>query len=398
MIDNLKIRGSYGTLGNINNVGNYDYFQNYASNYHYTFDDADAIGIVESKPANTSLGWEKVALTDFGIDATLFGKLDITADYYIKNTSNILLAYNVPYETGISQKPSQNIGKVKNSGFEFAANYRGNLGQVKYTIGGNIATNRNRVVDMGNSNDLISGVSHILKYILREGEPIGSYYGYQADGLYSQEEIDAGYSYTLGGVKPNAGDIKFVPQRENVEWGSAITADDRTIIGKDVPDFTYGVNLSLNYKNFEFSLFGQGVSGTDVAFDVYGVHPFFHGMDQPRKFHLKRWTEANPDPHAVYPRIYSASSPHTTYNRNFNSYHVFDADYFRIKTISLGYQVPDAVVKSWGLQSLKLFVTGENLFTLRADDRMEDFDPESASGVIYNLGTKSVAIGVHVSF
>lgn len=397
-IDNLKIRGSYGTLGNINNVGNYDYFQNYASNYHYTFDDADAIGIVESKPANTSLGWEKVALTDFGIDATLFGKLDITADYYIKNTSNILLAYNVPYETGISQKPSQNIGKVKNSGFEFAANYRGNLGQVKYTIGGNIATNRNRVVDMGNSNDLISGASHILKYILREGEPIGSYYGYQADGLYSQEEIDAGYYYTLGGVKPNAGDIKFVPQRENVEWGSAITADDRTIIGKDVPDFTYGVNLSLNYKNFEFSLFGQGVSGTDVAFDVYGVHPFFHGMDQPRKFHLKRWTEANPDPYAVYPRIYSASSPHTTYNRNFNSYHVFDADYFRIKTISLGYQVPDAVVKSWGLQSLKLFVTGENLFTLRADDRMEDFDPESASGVIYNLGTKSVAIGVNVSF
>lgn len=398
-LDNLKIRGSYGTLGNINNVGNYDYFQNYSSSYHYTFDDADVVGIVESKPANTSLGWEKVALTDFGVDATLFGgKLNITADYYIKNTSDILLAYNVPYETGISQNPSQNIGKVKNSGFEFAATYNGKLGDLKYTIGGNIATNRNRVEDMGDSNDLIQSSSHIIKYILREGEAIGSYYGYQADGLYTQEEIDAGHYYTLGGVKPNAGDIKFVPQRENVEWGSAITADDRTIIGKDVPDFTYGLNLSLNYKNFEFSVFGQGVSGTDVAFDVYGVHPFFHGQDQPRKFHLKRWTEENPDPHAVYPRIYSASSPHTIYNRNFNSYHVFDADYFRIKTISLGYQVPDAMVKNWGLQSLKVFVTGENLFTLRADDRMEDFDPESASGVIYNLGTKSVAIGVNVSF
>ena len=398
-LDNLKIRGSYGTLGNINNVGNYDYFQNYSSSYHYTFDDSDVVGIVESKPANTSLGWEKVALTDFGVDATLFGgKLNITADYYIKNTSDILLAYNVPYETGISQNPSQNIGKVKNSGFEFAATYNGKLGDLKYTIGGNIATNRNRVEDMGDSNDLIQSSSHIIKYILREGEAIGSYYGYQADGLYTQEEIDAGHYYTLGGVKPNAGDIKFVPQRENVEWGSAITADDRTIIGKDVPDFTYGLNLSLNYKNFEFSVFGQGVSGTDVAFDVYGVHPFFHGQDQPRKFHLKRWTEENPDPHAVYPRIYSASSPHTIYNRNFNSYHVFDADYFRIKTISLGYQVPDAMVKNWGLQSLKVFVTGENLFTLRADDRMEDFDPESASGVIYNLGTKSVAIGVNVSF
>lgn len=398
-LDNLKIRGSYGTLGNINNVGDYDYFQNYSSNYHYTFDNSDVMGIVESRPANASLGWEKVALTDFGIDATLFnGRLNITADYYIKNTSDILLRYNVPAETGITTEPSQNFGKVKNSGFEFAATYQGNIGKLKYTVGGNIATNRNRVVEMGDSNNKTVDASHIIKYILREGHPVGSFYGYQANGLYTQEEIDAGHYYTLSGVKPNAGDIKFVPQREGVEWGSAITADDRTIIGKDVPDFTYGLNLSLNWKDFEFSAFGQGVSGTSVAFDVYGIHPFFHGMDQPRKFHLKRWTEENPNPHAVYPRIYSASSVHTTYNRNFNSSHLFDADYFRIKTLSLGYKVPDTVVKNWGLQSLKVFVTGENLFTFRADDRMEDFDPESASGVIYNLGTKSVALGVNVSF
>lgn len=398
-LDNLKIRGSYGTLGNINNVGDYDYFQNYSSNHHYTFDDSDVMGIVESRPANASLGWEKVALTDFGIDATLFnGRLNITADYYIKNTSDILLRYNVPAETGITTEPSQNFGKVKNSGFEFAATYQGNIGKLKYTVGGNIATNRNRVVEMGDSNNKTVDASHIIKYILREGHPVGSFYGYQADGLYTQEEIDAGHYYTLGGVKPNAGDIKIVPQREGVEWGSAIKADDRTIIGKDVPDFTYGLNLSLNWKDFEFSAFGQGVSGTSVAFDVYGIHPFFHGMDQPRKFHLKRWTEENPNPHAAYPRIYSANSVHTTYNRNFNSSHLFDADYFRIKTLSLGYKVPDTMVKSWGLQSLKVFVTGENLFTFRADDRMEDFDPESASGVIYNLGTKSVALGVNVSF
>ncbi|MDE5611530.1 MAG: TonB-dependent receptor, partial [Odoribacter sp.] len=398
-LDNLKLRASYGTLGNINNVGYYDYFQNYSSNVHYTFNDADVMGVTESKPANATLGWEKVTLTDLGIDFDLFaGKLSVTADYYIKKTSDILLAYNVPLETGISSNPSQNFGKVKNTGFELAINHRHHIGPVKYAIGANIATNRNRVVDMGTSNNKTSKTSYVIEYILREGHPVGSYYGYQANGLYTQAEIDAGHYYTLSGVVPNAGDIKFVPQREGVEWGAAITSDDRTIIGKDVPDFTYGVNLSLEWKGLEFSLFGQGVSGTEVAFDVYGIHPFYHGMDQPRKFHLKRWTEDNPNPYAAYPRIYSASSTHTTYNRNFNSYHLFDADYFRIKTLTLGYQIPQNIVNKWGLQALKVFVTGENLFTCRADSRMKDFDPESASGVIYNLGTKSVALGVNISF
>lgn len=398
-IDNLKIRASYGTLGNINNVGYYDYFQSYASNIHYTFSDEDVMGIAESKPANATLGWETVALTDFGVDLDLFGgKLSLTADYYIKNTSDILLEYNVPYETGISTNPSQNFGKVKNTGFELAVSHRHHIGPVNYSVAANIATNRNRIVDMGTSNDLISTSSYIITYIFREGYSVGSFYGYQADGLYTQEEIDAGHYYTLSGVTPNAGDIKFVPQREGVEWGDDITADDRTIIGKDVPDFTYGLNLSFEYKGLELSMFGQGVSGTSVAFDVYGVHPFYHGQDQPRKFHLNRWTEENPDPHAAYPRIYSASSPHTTYNRNFNSYHLFDADYFRIKTLSLGYSIPQNLINKWGLQTLKVFLTGENLFTARADKRMKDFDPETAGGVIYNLGTKSIALGVNVSF
>lgn len=400
-IDNLKLRASYGTLGNINNVGYYDYFQTYSSsNIHYTFDNVDVPGVAPGKVANRSLGWEKVALTDVGIDLDLFnGMLSLTADYYIKKTSDILLKYNVPEETGISsnEAPSQNLGKVKNVGLELGISHRHHIGSVKYSIAANIATNCNRVVDMGTSNNLISNASHILKYILREGEAVGSYYGYQTDGLYTQEEIDTGKYYLIGGRKPNAGDIKFVPQRD-IAYGESLTDDDRTIIGKDVPSFTYGLNLNLEWKGFELTLFGQGVGGANVAFDVYGVHPFFHGQDSPRKFHLKRWTEENPNPNAAYPRIYTAGDAHTMYNRNFSSYQVFDADYFRVKTLSLGYTIPKHYIKNWGLQNLKVFVTGENLFTFRADNRMEDFDPENASGVIYNLGTKSIALGVNVSF
>lgn len=398
-LDNLKLRASYGTLGNINNVGNYDYFQNYSTGNHYNFSNVPVIGIAESKPANVTLGWEKVAMTDIGVDMDIFnGLLSLTADYYIKNTDNILLAYNVATETGISNAPSQNLGKVKNTGFELTLNHRNRIGKVQYSIGANFSTNKNEVIDMGTSNNKTSTASYVIEYILREGEAIGSYYGYKTDGLYTQADIDAGHYYTYGGVTPNAGDIKFVPQREGVKYGDAITAEDRTIIGKDVPSITYGANLNIQYAGFELSVMGQGVCGTDVAFDVYGIHPFYHGMDNPRKFHLGRWTESNPDPHAVYPRIYSSSDAHTTYNRTFSDYHLFDADYFRFKTITLGYSLPKKLITRWGMQGLKLYLTGENLFTIRADKRMKDFDPESSSGVIYNLGTKSIAFGVNLSF
>lgn len=396
-VDNLKVRASWGTLGNINNVGNYDYFQLYNNGADYNFDNEAIKGVLESKPANEKLGWETVALTDIGVDFDIFnGLFSVTADYYIKNTSDILLSYNVPLETGIASNPSQNIAKVRNRGFELALTHRKTLGEFSYQVSANIATNNNEIMDMGESDDIINNGGDKIRYILRKGESIGSFYGLKTDGLYTQEEIDAGHYYTYGRT-PRAGDIKYVPQREGLEWGSAINGEDRTIIGKDVPDFTYGINLNLQYKNFEFSLFGQGVSGTQAAFESEQVSAFMLNSN-PRKFHLGRWTQENPNPHAVYPRIYGGHSL-DDYNQYFSDYQLFDADYFRIKTISLGYRVPSNLVSKWGMSSLKFFLTGENLFTLRADHTMKDFDPEASSGRgIGSLGTKSVAFGVNVSF
>ncbi len=396
-LNNLKIRASWGTLGNINNVGNYDYFQSYNNGANYNFDDEPVKGVLESKPANVNLGWETITLTDFGIDVDLFnGKLGFTADYYIRKTGDILLGYNVPVETGISSKPSQNIGKLENKGFEFAITHRNQVGGFIYSVGANMAINSNKITDLGSSGDIIVKDGDKINYILREGEAVGSFYGYKTDGLYTQQEIDNGHYYTFG-RKPQAGDIKYVPQRKNVEWGSAISGEDRTVIGKDVPDVTYGLNLNLQYKNFELSLFGQGVIGTSVAFESEQVSCFFLNSN-PRKFHLKRWTEDNPNPHAAYPRIYGGSSM-DDYNQYFSDYQIFDADYFRFKNISLGYRIPKSIISKWSLSDLKIFVTGENLFTIRADKDMKDFDPESAKG--RGLGAfsiKSIALGVNVSF
>lgn len=407
-VNNLKVRASWGTLGNINNVGNYDYFQNYNQGSDYNFNDEPVKGILESKPANQGLGWETVALTNFGLDVDLFdNRLSVVADYYIKKTSDILLAYNVPVETGINNKPSQNIGKVENKGFEMAITYRGNIADLKYTVTGNIATNKNKVMDLSNSRNIVNGAGDKINYIIKEGESIGSFYGYKTDGLYTQDEIDAGRFYTFG-RKPNAGDIKYVPQREDVklygdllsgedESHAAISGEDRCVIGKDIPDLTYGINVNLQWKNFELSLFGQGVQGTQAAFESEQVSALMMNSN-PRQFHRKRWTEENPNSHAVYPRIYGGHSL-DDYNQYFSDYQLFDSDYFRIKSISLGYMVPASTVKSWGLSALKFFVTGENLFTFRADKVMTDFDPESTSGRgLSYLNTKSVAFGVNVSF
>ena len=412
-ISNLKLRASYGTLGNINNVGYYDYFQLLSSSADYNFSDTPVKGIVEAQIPNTSLTWETVALTDVGFDIDLFdNKLSIIADYYIKNTSDILLGYNVARETGIWTTPSMNLAKVRNQGFELAITHRNQIGDFSYSVGGNIATNNNKITSLGGSNNMIKKENvDLIRYILREGESIGAYYGLKTDGLYTQEDIDAG-RYYIYGRHPKAGDIKYIPQREGAKYYNELTAeqkakgeiieasindDDRTVIGKDVPDFTYGLNLSLQYKNFELSIFGQGVSGTNVAFESEQVFGFMLNSN-PRKYHLQRWSEENPNQYSRVPRLYGGVSA-DEYNKKFSDYQLFDADYFRFKTISLGYMVPQTVARQWGFSALKFFVTGENLLTLRADNVMKDFDPEAATGRgVGAFGTKSVAFGVNLSF
>lgn len=187
-VNNLKLRASYGTLGNINNVGYYDYFELLTSDANYNFNDEAVKGVLEAQITNKTLGWETVALADIGIDADFFGnKLSVTADYYIKNTKDILLGYNVAVETGIWTQPVMNLAKVRNTGFELAATYRDKIGDFSYSISGNIATNNNKIKSLAVSDNMIQNGGDVVRYILKEGEAIGSYYGLKTDGIYTQE-------------------------------------------------------------------------------------------------------------------------------------------------------------------------------------------------------------------
>ena len=392
-IDNLKIRGSWGQLGNINNVGDYDYFSSYIQGDNYNFNDVVGNGIIEAKPANKNLGWETVTITDIGLDFdVLNGKLRFTADWYNKVTDDILLGYRVPMEVGIKKDywPSQNIGSVSNKGLEIGITHNNTIGEFTYSVGANFTRNWNKVTNLGGVDDLYDGSSTWIEAV---GQPIGTFYGFRTNGLLTQEDIDSG-NYITDGIKPNAGDIKYVDLNDN----GKLDAGDKDFIGCDVPKFTYGVNLNLQYKGFELSMFGQGVQGTKVYFWQEQAWAF-SDYASPRKWHLQRWTTENPNPNAAYPRIYSRTSSHSTFNNRLSDFWLFNSDYFRIKNITFGYTFPKAMLSNISLDALKVYVAAENPFTIRGDHRMKDFDPESATGRGSMVrGTRTISLGVNVTF
>ena len=390
-IDNLKLRASWGQLGNINNVGQYDYFATYVQGGNYNFENTIVSGIREGKPANPGLGWETVTITNVGVDFDILnGLFSFTGEFYDKQTKDILLSYPSPAEVGINSdyKVSQNIGKVSNKGLEFNISHNKSIGDFSYTVGFNLSKNWNKVKDLGANDPMIED-----PWIKKVGYAIGTFYGFRSDGLLTQEDIDNG-NYITDGITPQAGDIKYV----DLDGDGNLTDKDRDYLACDVPDITYGVNLNLRYKGFELSMFGQGVTGTMVRFYQEQAWAFSDNAS-PREFHLKRWTVDNPDPNAAYPRIYPRTSAHSTFNNKFSDFWLFDSDYFRIKNITFGYNFNKHQIQHLGVDALKLYVSAENPFTIRADHRMEDFDPETPSGRGTDTrGTSSISLGVNLTF
>lgn len=390
-VNNFKIRASYGTLGNINNVGNYDYIATYTPGDNYVFDGKVAESIKENKPANEKLSWEKVAISDIGADMDLFdNRLIVVADFYHKLTSDILLTPNIPNEIGLGKKskPSSNIGKVLNKGLEIGITWRDEIRGFNYQVGANMSYNNNKIIDLGSSDPIIEDYR-----IKKVGYPVGTFYGFKTDGLLTENDIKTG-NYISDGTAVQPGDIKY----EDVKKDKVLDGNDRTFIGCEIPKLTYGLHFQLGYKGFDLSVMGQGVYGTKVRFGEEQAHAFFDDAS-PRKYHLGRWTKDNPNPKAVYPRIYSRTDSHSSFNQKNSDFWLFNSDYFRIKNITLGYTIPSKISGKIGASYLKIYFSAENYFTIRGDKRMKDFDPESASGRgVAALGEKTLSFGLNIGF
>lgn len=359
----LKIRGSWGKLGN----------QNIGSSY-YPFAEALSLGsvsmggnvyqmITQTTLSNPNLRWEETVMKGIGFDASLFNKLSLTFDYFDKTTDGILLKLNTSQLTGLAS-PYQNAAVVSNKGWEVAARYDEKWGDFNLGIGFNLSDVKNRIVDMKGqtSGDLLRQ---------QEGYAINSIYGYIADGFYqSQEEINNG-PVQIGTLKP--GDVRYRDIAGAVDAsGKAIpdgkiTDADKVIIGNTIPRYTYGSNLDLGWKGLRLSALIQGVGKADGYLNSHYVIPAANSSSI-KPWQLDYWTPDNRD--AALPRV-SITSTNNTQN---STLWMRSAAYMRLKNIQLGYEIPKALLKRVGLQNAFVYVNGQNVFT--STNFYQGYDPE----------------------
>lgn len=361
----LKIRGSYGLLG-AQGVEDYMFMTTYdIYTNQYGFNDSPVTGTGYTF-GNHLLTWEKVATFDIGFDATLLdGAFTLSYDYFNKYTTDMLLTPLTPSTLG-GAVSKENIGEMRNRGWEVSANYKLRRGDFSHVFGFNIGDSFNKVMMYGKQQ---IDKSDEIERIIREGVPLFSYYGYKTDGLFQNEEEIQNAAIPGGQVQP--GDVKYVDRNKD----GIIDPNDRFILGNAFPRYTFGFNYSLNWKGVDFSMLWQGVGKRDMALRGEMVEPF-HGSYYYVMFEhqLDYWRGDNTD--ARYPRLVNSASPSYSNNYSYSSdRNIYDAAYIRLKDIQIGYTVPQGISQRAGVSNMRVFFSGQNLLTFSANSFI---DPESS--------------------
>lgn len=400
-VSDLKFRVSYGVIGN-QNIAPYQSLALVGPYSEGVFNGTEIYtGREPLTYINKNLKWESTRQLDIGADASFFNsRLSLTADYYQKKTYDLLLSSPIPFTSGFSST-LLNIGNILNKGFDFDIRSVNTTGALKWNTSLNISINRNQVTNLANNNTdiLLSGS------LLRVGEPVGTFYGYIFDGIFQSDE-EALKSAVMKGQEATssnpasiarAGDRKY----RDVNNDGVIDEKDRTIIGSAQPDFTWGLNNTLSYKNIDLSFFFQGSQGNELAnlnsFDLLN----FNGQTNVLKeAGLNRWTPAN---HSnKYPRALSAGSLDQGI---FSSAIVEDASYIRLRNVTLAYNLPKNVTKGAKLNNVRIYASATNLFT---KTKYTGYDPEANTYgqnsfvVGYDLGgypmAKTFILGINIGF
>jgi TonB-linked SusC/RagA family outer membrane protein len=374
-IDYLKLRGSYGIVGNEMSLNPFQYTATIGSGRNYIFgNDGLIVGYSPNAPSNPDLKWEQTRSANIGFDATLFQNLTVSFDIYRKLTKGMLQTVQLPAYAGFAGQPSANIGDMENKGVELNLGYNNSIGALRYNIGGNISYNHNEVTYLGSQiNFFTVGTVQNASYEIGRtavGQPVGAFYGFQELGTFkSQAEVNAYTSASGALIQPNAkpGDFKW----QDVNGDGKINASDRQYLGNPLPTFTYGVNLSANYKNFDIKLFGQGVWGNKIyqAYRRLDIAAANYPTEA-----LNAWTTANPT--SNYPRL-SDTDPNNNF-KNPSNFYLQNGAYFRIKTLQLGYTLPNSFLKRADIQRARVFLSSNNLATITG---YKGYDPEISGGI-----------------
>lgn len=390
-LNQLKIRASYGSLGN-NATTSYYMYQSLFATANYILNGNIAGGLAQTVLANPYLTWEKTYMTNIGIDFALFNnRLSGSADIYNKDTRGILISLPAPLEHGTSQVPNQNAGQVNNKGFELDLRWNDRIGKVSYNVGFNMGFVNNKVTKFQGDVSSINGV-----YKTQEGRPINQLYVItvdrivrdQADLDYVRKLVDRNPDYFATYQRPELGDFLY----RDANGDGRLDADDRVEIGHGtLPRLTYGISLGASWNNFDFSVLFQGVGDYQVYYNNQAFR-FVTVMGQSLNKDItdNAWTPENP-----YGSRYPVLRNNANGKNNIASdAFVHNAAYFRCKNIQLGYTVPKKITRKFFVENLKVYTSIDNLFTLTS---FPGLDPEVGANVGYPA-VRQYSIGINVSF
>ena len=380
-LDQLKIRGGYGELGN-QEISNYQYAAVVTTGINYPDGQGGIIqGAFPKDFANPDIKWETTSMTNIGLDFLAFNsRLSLTMDYYVKNTNDILLTVPIPISTGGANDPIRNAGKIRNKGFEFNLGWNNQISNdLSYSLNFIGSFNKNRVVNMGSESQVITGGEiHGGTYTTKTlaGYPIGGFWLIPTDGYFnSQEEVDA---YQKDGtlIQPSAapGDIRF----KDTNNDGTINDDDRVYCGSPFPKFTYSFNGSVNYKNFDFSMTLQGVTGNKIYNATrLQLEDVTRGTNYLTST-LDYWTPENHN--ASVPRLVW-TDPNRNSRSESNRF-LESGSYLRLRTVQLGYTLKRALLGG-AIKQARAYISVDNLFTIT---NYSGFSPDVNASNVYSRG------------
>jgi TonB-linked SusC/RagA family outer membrane protein len=389
VVNNLKLRASYGKLGNQSISGYYPYAASISSGANYWFDKHLTNGVAQTQLANDKISWEKSKQVDAGLDiGILNSRLTIGFDYYVRNITNMLQQFTVPLFVGMTS-PWQNAGSMRNKGWDFNIGWKDHIGKMNYYITANLSDVKNKVVNLYGKNYI--GYSTITE----EGAPIGSYYGYVSDGYFnSQEEIDKA-PCVYGGNKKNIkpGYIRYKDLVNDDPENPKIDSKDRTIIGNPFPRYNYSFTIGGNWNGFDFSLFFQGVGKKDIFYSGAGARPLISYCTL-YKNQLDYWTSENKN--AAYPLLLIDATG-SNQNNIVSDFWIKSGAYLRLKNVVIGYTLPKQITNKISLNKVRFYISTQNLFTI--SHCLKGYDPENAiSSSQYYPIMRTFNFGLNIDF
>ena len=390
----LKIRGSYGVLGN-ENIGEYMYQTTMnRNNMTYSFGNSPVTGSAVSTFVDNNLAWEKKKTTNVGIDVAMFrNRLEFTIEWYKNKSEDLLYAVPVPASAGVSNTTvTMNAASMENSGFEFSATYRNNDHDFKYQIGANLSTLKNKVLSLGFGTDsYITGA-----YKTEVGQEIGKFYGWVYEGI-ARTQADLDNHASQPGA--NVGDCLY----KDINDDGVIDANDQTILGSGLPKINFGINARFEYKNVDLSISTYGALNYHVSDDIYNSLNSCYGWANKdvAMADANRWSDDGTTYLSSVPRTYAANNATLAWNDLFSERKIQNAAYWKIANVELGYNLPDKWFGGY-VNGVRVYVSAQNLYTFTG---YKGYNVDYAGGTFtpgYNFcsfpSAQSFMAGLHFTF